>query len=38
MAINRKEIPLERSLPMTYVNSEADYYGRGHKEENVCSV
>ena len=26
------------SLYMTYINPEVDYYGEGHKEENVCSV
>ena len=25
-------------LYMTYINPEVDYYGEGHKEENVCSV
>ena len=26
------------SLYMTYINPEVDYYGEGHKEENICSV
>ena len=26
------------SLYMTYINPEVDYYGEGHKKEDVCSV
>ena len=26
------------SLYMTYINPAVDYYGEGHKEEDVCSV